>query len=316
MKSTLKATGLVFGLAFAFAGQALAADLKMMTGPQGGVMDSARRTAQGPVGEGGPGHRQSRRCLAPASPMCAASRKARPISASRNSISTVDAIAATRRSTSRTTMSATSRRSIRNISSSWCLPMPASTAVADLKGKSITTQQRGNTGEADHPAACWKRTGSATSDVKMSFVCYTDSVNQMKDGHAVAFGSHHPDPGRRGHGSGRGTRHQAAGPVRRASTTCASINPATTLVTRAEGHLSEAGQGRAGDRLLHAHRGVVQAAGGHGLQHDQGDRRQHQDTGDRRQGDRQADARRAWRQDIGVPFHPGAAKFYKEAGVR
>jgi TctA family transporter len=36
---------------------------------------------------------------------------------------------------------------IRNISRSWCWPMPAST-VKDLKGKGVTTQQRGNTGEA------------------------------------------------------------------------------------------------------------------------------------------------------------------------
>jgi TRAP transporter TAXI family solute receptor len=59
--------------------------------------------------------------------------------------------------------------------------------ISDLKGKSITTQQRGNTGEVitrDFLAAH----GLKYSDMKVSFVGYTDSVNQMKDGHAVAFG--------------------------------------------------------------------------------------------------------------------------------
>ena len=60
--------------------------------------------------------------------------------------------------------------------------------VADLKGKSITTQQRGNTGELI-TRQLLEVNGINYSDVKVSFVGYTDSVNQMKDGHAVAFGS-------------------------------------------------------------------------------------------------------------------------------
>ena len=65
-----------------------------------------------------------------------------------NSISTVDALArARRRSTSRTTTSATSRRSIRNTSSSWCRADAGINSMKDLKGKAITTQPRGNTGE-------------------------------------------------------------------------------------------------------------------------------------------------------------------------
>jgi TRAP transporter TAXI family solute receptor len=50
--------------------------------------------------------------------------------------------------------------------------------IADLKGKSITTQQKGNTGELI------TRQLLEVNGV----VGYTDSVNQMKDGHAVAFG--------------------------------------------------------------------------------------------------------------------------------
>jgi uncharacterized protein len=59
--------------------------------------------------------------------------------------------------------------------------------VSDLKGKSITTQQRGNTGELITKQFL-EAHGLKYEDVKVSFVGYTDSVNQMKDGHAVAFG--------------------------------------------------------------------------------------------------------------------------------
>jgi TRAP transporter TAXI family solute receptor len=59
--------------------------------------------------------------------------------------------------------------------------------IADLKGKSITTQQKGNTGELI-TRQLLEVNGVKMSDVKVSYVGYTDSVNQMKDGHAVAFG--------------------------------------------------------------------------------------------------------------------------------
>ena len=58
---------------------------------------------------------------------------------------------------------------------------------SDLKGKSITTQQRGNTGELI-TRHFLQANGLKPSDVKISYGSYTDSVNQMKDGHAVAFG--------------------------------------------------------------------------------------------------------------------------------
>ena len=59
--------------------------------------------------------------------------------------------------------------------------------IEDLKGKSLTTQPRGNTGE-QITAQLLRVHGLSYNDVKTSFVSYTDSVNQMKDGHAVAFG--------------------------------------------------------------------------------------------------------------------------------
>jgi TRAP transporter TAXI family solute receptor len=59
-------------------------------------------------------------------------------------------------------------------------------SVKDLKGKGITTQQRGNTGELI-TRQLLEIHGLTYNDVKMSFVSYTDSVSQMQDGHAVAF---------------------------------------------------------------------------------------------------------------------------------
>ncbi len=58
--------------------------------------------------------------------------------------------------------------------------------IKDLKGKSITTQPRGNTGELITKQIL-EVNGLTYNDVKVSFVSYTDSVAQMKDGHAVAF---------------------------------------------------------------------------------------------------------------------------------
>jgi TRAP transporter TAXI family solute receptor len=58
--------------------------------------------------------------------------------------------------------------------------------VTDLKGKAITTQPRGNTGELITQQLL-KAHGMSYSDVKVSYVSYTDSVEQMKDGHAQAF---------------------------------------------------------------------------------------------------------------------------------
>jgi TRAP transporter TAXI family solute receptor len=59
--------------------------------------------------------------------------------------------------------------------------------ISDLKGKSITTQQKGNTGEVI-TGHFLQANGLKWDDVKVSRVGYSDSVNLMKDGKAVAFG--------------------------------------------------------------------------------------------------------------------------------
>jgi len=59
-------------------------------------------------------------------------------------------------------------------------------SIKDLKGKSIATQPRGNTAEiiTQH---ILKVNGLSYNDVKPSFISYTDAVEQMKDNNVQAF---------------------------------------------------------------------------------------------------------------------------------
>jgi TRAP transporter TAXI family solute receptor len=186
MKSTLKATGLAFGLAFAFAGQALAADLKMMTGPQGGswiplggqLKDLWEKAIPGTAIQVLPG---------------AGIANVRGVEEGKadigfsNSISAVDALAGKAPFNK-------AHANVCNVGTLYpqytqfvVLADAGVNSIADLKGKSITTQQRGNTGELITRQRL-EANGLSYNDVKVSFVGYTDSVNQMKDGHAVGFG--------------------------------------------------------------------------------------------------------------------------------
>ena len=59
-------------------------------------------------------------------------------------------------------------------------------SVKDLKGKGIAAQPRGNTAE-EITRQILQVNGLTYKDVRMSFVSYTDAVAQVQDGHAVAF---------------------------------------------------------------------------------------------------------------------------------
>ena len=58
---------------------------------------------------------------------------------------------------------------------------------SDLKGKALTTQKKGNTGEAitEHLLTAYGLTYDDMS--RVSYGSYTDSVNQLKDGNADWF---------------------------------------------------------------------------------------------------------------------------------
>jgi TRAP transporter TAXI family solute receptor len=186
MKSTMHAIGFGLGLALAFASPAPAAELKMMTGPQGGswiplggqLKDLWEKAIPGTSIQVLPG---------------AGIANVRGIEEGKadlgfgNSISTVDAM------TGKPPFNKP-HNNVCNIATLYpqyfhfvVLASANIGKVADLKGKSITTQQTGNTGELV-TRHFLEVNGLTYNDVKVSRVGYTDSVTQMQDGHAVAFG--------------------------------------------------------------------------------------------------------------------------------
>jgi len=186
MPRHLKTIALALGLATALAAPGAAAELKMMTGPQGGswiplggqLKDLWEKAVPGLGLQVMPG---------------AGIANVRGIQEGKaeiglaNSISTADAMAG------RAPFNKP-HSDVCNIASLYpqyfqfvVLADSGINKVSDLKGKAITTQQRGNTGEVITKHFL-EANGLTYNDVKVSFVGYTDSVNQMKDGHAVAFG--------------------------------------------------------------------------------------------------------------------------------
>lgn len=186
MKSPIKTFGLAVGLALALAGPATADELKMMTGPQGGswiplggqLKDMWEKAVPGLAVQVMPG---------------AGIANARGVDEGKadvgfgNSISTVDGVHGKPPFPKATT-------NVCNLATLYPqyyqLVVNADAGVntiAELKGKPITTQQRGNTGELI-TRQLLEVNGLSYNDLKVSFVGYSDSVNQMKDGHAVAFG--------------------------------------------------------------------------------------------------------------------------------
>jgi TRAP transporter TAXI family solute receptor len=186
MKSNMKATTLSFGLALALAGPAQAVDLKLMTGPQGGswiplggqLKDMWEKAVPGLAVQVLPG---------------AGIANVRGVEEAKadvgfgNSISTVDAMSGKPPFNK-------PHDNVCNVATLYpqyfhfiVLANAGIDKAADLKGKSITTQQRGNTGE-QITRQFLEVNGITYNDLKVSLVGYTDSVTQMQDGHAVAFG--------------------------------------------------------------------------------------------------------------------------------
>jgi TRAP transporter TAXI family solute receptor len=186
MTTQARTIGLVLGFAAALAVPAAAADLKMMTGPQGGswiplggqLKDLWEKAVPGMKVQVMPG---------------AGIANVRGIQEAKadiglaNSISTADAM------TGRPPFNKP-HDNVCNIASLYpqyfqfvVLADSGINKISDLKGKSLTTQQRGNTGEVI-TRHFLEAHGLSFNDVKVSYVGYSDSVNQMKDGHAVAFG--------------------------------------------------------------------------------------------------------------------------------
>jgi TRAP transporter TAXI family solute receptor len=185
MRSNTKATGLVFGFALALAGTASAADLKLMTGPQGGawvplggqLKDMWEKAVPNLSVQALPG---------------AGIANVRGIEENKtdlgfgNSISTVDAIAGKPPFNK-------PHANVCNVATLYpqyfqvVVRVDAGVnSIKDLKGKGIAAQPRGNTAE-EITKQLLQVNGLTYNDVKMSFVSYTDAVSQVQDGHAVAF---------------------------------------------------------------------------------------------------------------------------------
>jgi TRAP transporter TAXI family solute receptor len=185
-------------------------------------------------------------------------------------------------------------------------------SVKDLKGKSVSTQPRGNTGELI-TGQLLKVHGLTYNDVKMSFVSYTDSVSQMQDGNAQAFslGTAIPSGAVMDLASARDIKlldlADSIGEMKK-------LNPGYTLVTVPKGTYPKQDKDvkvigyathivascklpedviykmtKAMADNVSAMAAVYKGIGGL--------------------------TPKAMAEDIGVPFHKGAAKFYKEAGI-
>jgi len=311
MHSHVKALGFAVALAFALAGPASAVEMKMMTGPQGGswiplggqLKDMWETAVPGLSIQSMPG---------------AGIANVRGIEEGKaevgfaNSISTVDALGG----------KAPFNKPHDNVCNVATLyPQYFQFAVLadagidkfeDLKGKAITTQQRGNTGELITKQML-EIHGLSYNDVKVSFVGYTDSVNQMKDGHAVAFGLNTQIP------AGAIMDLAAARDVKLLDQASSlekmqKLNPGYKLITIPKGTYPKQNKDvkvigffthivascKLPEETVYTMTKTIAA---------------NTKTLATVAKDIGALTAKGMAEDIGVPFHPGAAKFYKEAGI-
>ena len=303
------ASALVAG--FAFASSAQTAELKMMTGPQGGVW----------IPLGGQLKDMWEKAIANTSVQAlpgAGIANVRGVQEGKadigfgNSISTVDAIKGNPPFNK-------PHDNVCNVATLYpqyfqavVLADAGINSVKDLKGKGVTTQQRGNTGEAI-TGHMLKVAGLTYNDVKMSFVSYTDSVTQMKDGNAVAFTLGTTIP------SGAVMDLAAARDIKLLDMTdmyedMRKINPGYTLVTVPKGTYPK--QDKDVKVIGYATHIVASCKLPEELVYNMTKTMAANIAGMAAVNKAMAGLTpKAMAEDIGVPLHPGAAKFYKEAGV-
>jgi TRAP transporter TAXI family solute receptor len=306
-----KSFGIAAGLAVALMGSAQAAEIKLMTGPQGGVWvplggqlkDMWEKAVPGLNVQSLPG---------------AGIANVRSVDEGKadvgfgNSISTVDGLKGV----------APFPKAVTNVCNVATLyPQyyqvvvradSGVNSVKDLKGKGVTTQPRGNTGELI-TGQLLKVNGLSYNDVKMSFVSYTDSVTQVQDGHAVAFTLGTTIP------SGAVMDLAAAREVKLLDLSdqldeMRKLNPGYTLVTVPKGTYPK--QDKDVKVIGYATHIVASCK----LPEDTVyamTKAMAQNIPSMVAVNKSIDGltAKAMAEDIGVPFHKGAAKYYKEAGV-
>jgi hypothetical protein len=307
----MKALGLAAGLAIGLSGAAAANDVRMMTGPQGGswipiggqLKDLWEKSVSGMKVQVFPG---------------AGIANVRGIEDGKaeiglaNSISTADAMSGREPFKK-------PHDNVCNIASLYpqyfqfvVLADAGINKISDLKGKSITTQQRGNTGEVI-TRHFLEAHGLTFNDVKVSFVGYTDSVNQMKDGHAVAFGLNTQAP------AGAVMDLQAARELKFFEQKdiydkMLKLNPSYKLITLPKGTYPKQDQDLT---VIGFFTHVVASC--KLPENDVYTMTKTIANNTKTLGTVARDILKltptAMAADIGVKFHPGAAKFYKEAGI-
>lgn len=186
MKAFYKGLLCAAGLALMTAGTAQAAEIKLFTGPQGGSWYPLGGTIKNLVEKSMPGTTVS---VAPGAGIAnvKAVESGKADLGFANSVSTVDAING----------KAPFEKKAENVCNVGTLYPQYFQVVAladsgiktpaDLKGKALTTQKKGNTGEqiTVHMLQAYGMTYDDLS--KVSQGSYTDSVNQLKDGNAQWF---------------------------------------------------------------------------------------------------------------------------------
>ncbi len=311
MTLQVKAIGLAFGLAIALAGSASAADLKMMTGPQGGawvplggqLKDMWEKAVPGTNVQSLPG---------------AGIANVRGIEENKtdigfgNSISTVDAIAGKPPFNK-------PHNNVCNIATLYpqyfqvvVRADSGINSVKDLKGKSIAAQPRGNTAE-EITKHIMQVNGLTYNDAKLSFVSYTDAVAQVQDGHAHAFtlGTTIPSGAVMDLASARDIKLlDLSGDLE----AMRKINPGYTLNNVPKGTYPK--QDKDVQVIGYATHIVASCklpeATVYGMTKAIAANTQNMASIVK---DIRGLTPKGMAEDIGVPFHPGAAKFYKEAGL-
>ncbi len=185
-------------------------------------------------------------------------------------------------------------------------------SVRDLKGKSLVVQPRGNTAEfiSQHILQVH---GLKYTDMKTSYASYTDAVSQMKDGHAQAFtlGTTIPSSAVMDLAVSRSIRvldlADAVEPMRKlnpgynAVTLPANTYPGQTSDVTKIGYAAHL---VVSCKLPEAHvYAMVKAVAGN--------------LKDLATVNKAIESvtPKMMAEDIGVPFHPGARRFYREAGA-
>jgi TRAP transporter TAXI family solute receptor len=185
-------------------------------------------------------------------------------------------------------------------------------AGKDLKGKALAAQPRGNT--AEEITKQWLQVNGLTyNDLKMSFVSYTDAVAQVQDGHAQAFtlGTTIPAGAVMDLASARDVKLlDLSGDL----DAMRKLNPGYTLVAVPKGTYPK--QDKEVPVIGYATHIVASCklpeATVYGMT-----KAIATNVGDMARVVKAMEGLtpKGMAEDIGVPFHPGAAKFYKESGI-